>query len=124
MEAYTNLTITMETKEQANRAVEIMKQVAAERTPFFETELTTFISDIEIKENIIEVDSSCSLMSETFCEMMPQIMRAIGRSGFGRIKMDSYYFSCNCGYEVSCSGRSFKNGTVRVSLIEKEDECY
>ena len=120
MEAYTNMTITMETKEQAIKAVEIIENIAADRTPYFETELTTFIQDIEIKENVIEVDSSCSLMSETFCEMMPQIMRAIGWSGFGRIKMDAYYFSCNCGYKSSCTGKCFKNGKVRVSLTKKE----
>ena len=120
MEAYTNMTITMETKEHAIKAVEIIENIAADRTPEFETELTTFIEDIEIKENVIEVDSSCSLMSSTFCEMLPQIMRTIGHYNFGKIKMDAYFFSCNCGYEASCTGRRFRNGNIRVSLTESE----
>ena len=35
MEAYTNITITMETKEQAVKAVEIIKDIATNRTPEF-----------------------------------------------------------------------------------------
>ena len=120
MEAYTNITITMETKEQAVKAVEIIKDIATNRTPEFETELTTFIEDIEIKENVVEVDSSCSLMSNTFCEMMPQIMRSFGWHDLGKVRMNAYYFSCNCGYEANCTGKRFKNGKVRVTLEESE----
>ena len=120
MEAYTNMTITMETKEHAIKAVEIIENIAADRTPEFETELTTFIEDIEIKESVIEVDSSCSLMSNTFCEMMPQIIRSIGLYDFGKITMNAYYFSCNCGYTANCTGKRFKNGKVRVALEESE----
>ena len=120
MEAYTNITIKMETNEFAHKAVEIIEDIAANRTPVFETELSTFIADIEIKENIIDVDSSCSLMSETFCEMVPQIMRTIGRHNFGKVTMNAYYFSCNCGYEANCTGKRFKNGKVRVTLEESD----
>ena len=58
MEAYTNITIKMETNEFAHKAVEIIEDIAANRTPVFETELSTFIADIEIKENIIDVDKA------------------------------------------------------------------
>ena len=120
MEAYTNMTITMETKENAIKAAEIIKSIATSRIPEFATELTTFISDIAIKENVVEVIDSCSLTSNTFCEMMPQIMHSIGRWDFGRITMDAYYCSCNCGYEASCTGKCFKNGKTRVTLAEHE----
>ena len=120
MEAYTNITIKVETEEQAIKVANIMKRIASERTPEFKAELTTFIFDIKINENVVEINDSCSLISNTFCEMVPQIMFAIGRYDFGRISMDAYYYSCNCGYEATCIGRRFKNGNIRISLKETD----
>ena len=117
---YTDMIIRMNNSEDAKKAASIMKEVASSRTPVYETEIVKFVNDIIIDGNDVKVDISYSLISETFCELIPQIMRMISRYNFGAITMDAFYTSSISGYEVEISGRVFKNGNFRMSFSEHE----
>ena len=115
-----DLVIKMNNVEDANKAVSIIKEVVAKRTPEYPTEISKFIADITIEGNNVVIDESYSLMSNTFCELMPRIMWEIGKYNFGAITMDAWFTSSNCGYEADISARVFKNGKLRISFSEHE----
>ena len=118
--ASTDFVIKMNSVEDANKVVAIMKETAAERTPEYPTEISKFIEGIIVDGTTVKVEDSCSLMSNTFCELTYAIMRRIGRYNFGAITMDAWFTSFNCGYEADFRGRVFKNGKLRISFSEHE----
>ena len=120
MEEYTNIKFNMNSNEDANTVADIIKEVSSKREPESPNELKHFIADIEVKENVVIVEDSCSLFSNTFCEMIPQIMIDIARRNFGPITMNAWFYSCNCGYEAEISGQIFKNGKFKMSFNEHE----
>ena len=120
MEEYTNIKFNMNSNEDANTVADIIKEVASKREPESPNELKHFIADIEVKENVVIVEDSCSLFSNTFCEMIPQIMIDIARRSFGPITMNAWFYSCNCGYEAEISGQIFKNGKFKMSFNDHE----
>ncbi len=120
MTATTNIIINMNNKEDANKAAEIMKETASKRTPETLNEINNFISGITVKDNSVIVDESYSLMSNTFCELIPQIMMNIVRHGFGAITMEAWFTSYSCGYEAEFTGKVFKSGKYRMTFKEHE----
>ena len=120
MSASTDFVINMNSAEDANKVVSIMKNIAAQRTPDYPTEIEKFIADITVEGSTVKVEDSYSLMSPTFREMGFQIMTEIGRHNFGAFTMQAWFTSYNCGYEAEFSGRAFKNGKYRISFSEHE----
>ncbi len=120
MEEYTNIKFDMNSNEDANKVADIMKEIASKRAPEYESELEDFIAGIVVDGNTVKVEDCYSLMSNTFCEIIPQIMMAIARCSFGPITMDAWFYSCNCGYEAEFNGRIFKSGKFRMSFNEHE----
>ena len=118
MNAYTTLTIMVENNEQTSLAVTMIKRIVEARIPEYDTELETFISDIHTNDNTISVNASCSLTCNTFCEMIPQIMIVLARHGFGKHEMTAAFTSKDRVYHVTCTGRRFQNGRIRISLLE------
>ena len=94
--------------------------MAADRIPDYPTEIDKFVAGIEVEEKTVKVDENYSLMSNTFCEWIPQIMMAIARCGFGAITMEAWFVSESCGYEAEFSGRVFKNGKFRMNFNEHD----
>ena len=119
MSAYTIINFNMNNNDAAVKTTEIIKRVAAKRTPEFETEIEAFTSSLKIEENVITGESD-SLSSNTFCELIPQIMMEIARYNFGVSTMTAVHVSCSCGYEAVFNGRIFKNGKFRMSFHEHE----
>ena len=61
MESYNNLKMTLENNEQAVKAVDIIKEIAAKREPVSPNELNHYVADIQVSSNTVVVDDSCSL---------------------------------------------------------------
>lgn len=120
MTASTDFIIKMNNNEDANKAAAIMKRIASRRAPETPNEMNNFIAGIVVEGNTVKVEDNYSLMSQTFCEMIPQIMMDIARFDFGAITMEAWYCSYNCGYEAEFIGRVFKNGKFRMSFHEHE----
>ena len=120
MSAYIDISIKANSNEDANKATSIMKETASKRTPEYPTEIEKFIADITVDGNTVKVDESYSLMSDTFSELIPQIMRNIADHGIKAITMEAWFTSLNCGYEAEFCGRVFKNGNCRTSFKEFE----
>lgn len=118
--ASTEITIKMNCVEDANKAVSIMKEIASKRTPDYPNEISKFLDDIVIDDTTVKVEESYSLMSNTFCELIYEIMRIIAKYNFGPITMDAWYDSYDSGYEASFSGRVYKNGKFKLSFSEHE----
>ena len=118
--ATTNLTIITNSVEDANRAVAIIKDVVAERTPDYPKELDKFIADIVVDGNTVKIEESYSLMSNTFCELIPQIIRRITKYDFGAFTAEAWYTSFNSDYEAEFSARVLKNGKLKISFSEHE----
>lgn len=119
MSAYTNIRFRLNSPKDAERANQILQSTAAKRTPEFGDEIKSFISNIEVEGNEID-GTSYSLSSNTFCELIPQIMMQIARCNFGTITMDAAHCSCSGGYEAVFNGRTFKNGSFRLTFKENE----
>ena len=120
MTASTDFIIKMNNNEDAIKAAAIMERIASNRAPETPNEMSRFIEGIVIDGNNVKVEDNYSLMSCTFCELIPQIMMEIARYNFGAITMEAWYCSYNCGYEAEFSGRVFKNGKFRMSFKEHE----
>ncbi len=120
MSSRTNLYINLNNNDDANKVASIMKRMAAERIPDYPTEIDKFVAGIEVEEKTVKIEENYSLMSNTFCEWIPQIMMEIARGDFGAITMDAWYVSENCSYEAEFSGRVFKNHKFRMSFNEHD----
>ncbi len=120
MSAYMNLFINLNKKSDAKKVVTIIKDMAAKRTPDYPSEIDKFVAGIEIDGNTVKVEYNYSLMSNTFCEWIPQIMMEIARRNFGEVTMEAWFVSENCSYEAEFSGRIFKNHKFRMSFSEHE----
>ena len=118
--ATTNLSIVLNSVDDANRAVVFIKDVVAERTPDYPNELDKFIADIVVDGNTVKVEESYSLMSNTFCELVPQIIRRIAKNDFGAFTAEAWYTSFNSDYEAEFSAKVFKNGKLKINFSEHD----
>ena len=121
MSATTNMTIKLNNNTDANKAAAIMKEVASKVTPDYPTEISKFVADITVEDCTVKVEESYSLMSCTFCDMIPQIMRAIAKNGFGPITMEAWFTSFSSDYEAEFSGRVYKNGKFTMTFSEHDN---
>ncbi len=119
MSAYTMVNFKMNNNEDAMKAAEIMKNVVSSRSIESEQQRESFISCIKV-ENSEVTANGYSFLSNTFCEIIPQIMMEIARWNFGAVKMFAGHYSESCGYEAEFEGRIFKNGKFRMSFHEHE----
>ena len=118
--ATTDFIINLNNNNDANKVASIMKEVASRRIPEYENEISKFIAGITVDGNKVMVEENYSLMSCTFCELVPQIMMAIAMNHLGEIYMEAWFTSYNCGYEAEFIGRVYKNGKFKMSFNEHE----
>lgn len=118
--AYTNFVIKMNNREDANRVAAIMKEITSRRTPDYPTENDKFIEGIVIDGKEVRLEDNFSLTSNSFRELIPQIMTDIAGHSFVSIKMEAWYTSCNCGYEAEYLGRISKSGEFTMSFNEHD----
>ena len=120
MSASTEFVIRMNSENDANRAVSIIKEVASKRVPEYPTEIDRFVNGIKVNSNNVELLENYSLTCNSFCEWIPQIMMEIARWDFGTITMEAWHFSESCGYVGHFEGRVFKNGKFRMSFSQHD----
>ena len=115
MKAYTNMKITMETKDQAVKAVEIIRELASKKTSE-DACIDNFIKDIKVKENMVMVDDSCSIHSGTFEDLPAEIFKALAAITEKDFSAHAWHYSCNCGHQASVDASRRKN-KVKVKTI-------
>lgn len=123
MEAYTNITITMETKEQAVKAAAIMKGLATTKDSE-DANIATFIEDITLKGNQIIVEESCSIHSGTFEELPAEIFKALAVITEGDFTAHAWHYSCNCGYQASVDASKRGNEVEITTIIAPNGDGY
>lgn len=119
MSAYTMINFKMNNNEDVMKAAEIMREVVSSRSIESEQQRKSFISCIKVEDSEVTANGY-SFLSNTFCEIVPQIMMEIARYNFGAAKMFAGHYSESCGYEAEFEGRIFKNGKFRMRFHEHE----
>ena len=120
MESYNNLKMTMENKNQAAKAAEMIAEIAAKRTPESPNELNDFLECVEVKRNKVIVDGSCSLWENTFLEMLPEIFKACAALTNQKFEANAWYESCNCGYSASIEAER-RGSTLNLRTVVSEN---
>ena len=124
METYTNLRMTMENKNQAVKAAELIAEIAAKRTPESPNELKNFLASVEVKKSVVIVDGSCSLYENTFLEMMPEIFKTCAVLTSQKFEAVAWYESCNCAWSAQVTADRIDNTlNMRTVVSENGDGC-
>ena len=120
MQLINNLKMTLENNEQATKAVEIIKGIAAKRIPEYPEELTEYIADLVARGNTVMVEESYSLLGDTFLELTSDIIKACVVLTQSSFEVDAWQYSCNCGYSSSVTAA--RNGNeLKITTIVSEN---
>ena len=119
MSAYTTINLKLDNTTDAMNAAEIMKDVASVFDGDCGSQIEAFISCIRRENNEVNVNGF-SLLSNTFRELIPQIMSELSKHNLGAITLTADFCSYSCGYEAFFDGRISKTGKLKMSFEEHD----
>ncbi|MBR4079804.1 MAG: hypothetical protein IKK29_06290 [Christensenellaceae bacterium] len=124
MEAYTTFRIRLKSNNTTNELFEIIKNTIDNYEKYMsERDGIKFLNDFEIDETqrLIHAEDSCSLDSETFADLIPQIAKNIATNVKDcEYDVNAYYTSCNCGFEAY-HGISYKENILNIKSVFSEE---
>lgn len=121
-----NFKMKFNTNVDTNKVLGIIKTSIEEyQGYYYENEGIRFFEDIEVDEsnNTIFTDDSYSLLSNTFCNIIPEIAKSVAIN-MANIEFEIYAYltSYNCGYEAM-HDITFANTTLKIKTISSEEGC-
>lgn len=119
-----NFKMKFNTNVDTNKVLGIIKTSIEEyQGYYYENEGIRFLEDIEVDEsnNTIFTDDSYSLLSNTFCNVIPEIAKSVAAKMENiEFDIDADLRSYNCGFEA-LHEITFANGTLEIKSVSCEE---
>lgn len=120
MTASTFTKITFNSEKEASTAKTIIKNLLNNYSEFeYEEELEKYENDLLVEKEVIIAEDSYSLISNTFCELLPVIAKELAKS-ISSFELIAGYDSYNCAF-MACVSASFENSTLTIKRVVSEN---